>query len=91
MPMLFILEYVCVSSLNQTFAFELSGALLSSHRESCLIPVSPESCPLVQAFLAESPGRLFLGHAQTQLKTGLQTQERHLFLFSDTLLVAKAK
>ncbi|XP_075887051.1 rho GTPase-activating protein 20 isoform X5 [Nelusetta ayraudi] len=63
----------------------------STSRESCLIPVSPESCPLVQAFLAESPGRLFLGHAQTQLKTGLQTQERHLFLFSDTLLVAKAK
>ncbi|KAM6934960.1 rho GTPase-activating protein 20-like [Xenentodon cancila] len=63
----------------------------SASRESCLTPVSPESCPLVQAFLAESPGRVFLGHAQTQLKTGLQTQERHLFLFSDTLLVAKAK
>ncbi|XP_070694179.1 rho GTPase-activating protein 20-like [Pempheris klunzingeri] len=63
----------------------------STSRECCLMPVSPESCPLVQAFLAESPGRLFLGHAQTQLKTGLQTQERHLFLFTDTLLVAKAK
>ncbi|XP_071337538.1 rho GTPase-activating protein 20 isoform X2 [Trachinotus anak] len=63
----------------------------STSRESCLTPVSPESCPLVQALLAECPGRLFLGHAQTQLKTGLQTQERHLFLFTDTLLVAKAK
>ncbi|XP_068593138.1 rho GTPase-activating protein 20-like [Cebidichthys violaceus] len=63
----------------------------STSRESFLTPVSPESCPLVQAFLAESPRRLFLGHAQTQLKTGLQTQERHLFLFTDTLLVAKAK
>ncbi|XP_034550478.1 rho GTPase-activating protein 20-like isoform X2 [Notolabrus celidotus] len=63
----------------------------STSRESCLTPVSPESCPLVQAFLAECPGRIFLGHAQTQLKTGLQTQERHLFLFTDTLLVAKAK
>lgn len=63
----------------------------STSRESCLMPVSPESCPLVQAFLAESPGRQFLGHTQTQLKTGLQTQERHLFLFKDTLLVAKAK
>uniref|UniRef100_A0A671UJZ9 Rho GTPase-activating protein 20 n=1 Tax=Sparus aurata TaxID=8175 RepID=A0A671UJZ9_SPAAU len=62
-----------------------------SLRESCLTPVSPESCPLVQAFLAECPGRVFLGHAQSQLKTGLQTQERHLFLFTDTLLVAKAK
>uniref|UniRef100_A0A7N6C0T1 Rho GTPase-activating protein 20 n=1 Tax=Anabas testudineus TaxID=64144 RepID=A0A7N6C0T1_ANATE len=63
----------------------------STSRESCLTPVSPESSPLVQAFLAECPGRLFLGHVQTQLKTGLQTQERHLFLFTDTLLVAKAK
>ncbi|KAF3694560.1 Rho GTPase-activating protein 20 Rho-type GTPase-activating protein 20 [Channa argus] len=63
----------------------------STSRESCLTPVSPESCPLVQAFLAESPGRLFLAHVQTQLKTGLQTQERHLFLFTDMLLVAKAK
>uniref|UniRef100_H3DE14 Ras-associating domain-containing protein n=1 Tax=Tetraodon nigroviridis TaxID=99883 RepID=H3DE14_TETNG len=54
-------------------------------------PVSPESCPLVQAFLAECPARLFSGHVQAQLKTGLQTQERHLFLFNDTLLVAKAK
>uniref|UniRef100_A0A8C5E5W6 Rho GTPase-activating protein 20 n=1 Tax=Gouania willdenowi TaxID=441366 RepID=A0A8C5E5W6_GOUWI len=60
-------------------------------RESCLTPVSPESCPLVQAFLAERPGRSFLGHAQTQLKTALQTQDRHLFLFNDTLLVVKAK
>ncbi|KAL3055980.1 hypothetical protein OYC64_018646 [Pagothenia borchgrevinki] len=63
----------------------------STSRENCLTPVSPESCPLVQAFLAECPRRLFLGHIQTQLKTGLQTQERHLFLFTDTLLVAKAK
>ncbi|KAM8857581.1 rho GTPase-activating protein 20 isoform 2-T2 [Synchiropus picturatus] len=60
--------------------------------ECCLSPaVNPESCQLVQAFLAECPGRLFLGHAQVQLKTGLQTQERHLFLFTDTLLVTKAK
>ncbi|KAL6100377.1 arhgap20 [Pungitius sinensis] len=63
----------------------------STSREGCLSPVHPESCPVVQAFLAECPRRLFLGHAQTQLKTGLQTQERHLFLFSDALLVAKAK
>ncbi|KAM9851024.1 rho GTPase-activating protein 20-like [Aulostomus maculatus] len=63
----------------------------STSRESCLTPVSPELCPLVQAFLSECPGRLFLGHTQTQLKTGLQTQERHLFLFTDTLLVTKAK
>ncbi|XP_028991942.1 rho GTPase-activating protein 20 isoform X2 [Betta splendens] len=63
----------------------------STSRESCLTPISPESSPLIQAFLAECPGRVFLGHVQTQLKTGLQTQERHLFLFTDTMLVAKAK
>ncbi|KAM3862447.1 rho GTPase-activating protein 20-like [Diretmus argenteus] len=63
----------------------------SISRESCLTPVSPELCSLVQAFLAGCPGRAFLGHAHAQLKTGLQTQERHLFLFTDTLLVAKAK
>uniref|UniRef100_A0A7N8WRF9 Rho GTPase-activating protein 20 n=1 Tax=Mastacembelus armatus TaxID=205130 RepID=A0A7N8WRF9_9TELE len=73
-----------VKTLEQRSAY-------NNQMESCLAPVSPESCPLVQAFLAESPGRLFLGHAQTQLKTGLQIQERHLFLFNDALLVAKAK
>ncbi|KAM6970585.1 rho GTPase-activating protein 20 [Aplochiton taeniatus] len=70
----------------------LSKALTKSRslsRESCLSPVNPESCPLVQAFLG--PGRHFLAHAHAQLKTGLQTQERHLFLFTDTLLIAKAK
>nr|XP_057939004.1 rho GTPase-activating protein 20 isoform X2 [Doryrhamphus excisus] len=63
----------------------------STSRETCLTPVSPESCALVQTFLSDCPGQVFLGHIQTQLKTGLQTQDRHLFLFSDTLLVTKAK
>eukprot|EP00063_Salmo_salar_P054728 XP_014029563.1 PREDICTED: rho GTPase-activating protein 20-like isoform X2 [Salmo salar] len=70
----------------------ISKALTKSRsmsRENCLSPVSPEKCPLVQAFL--SPWRVFLAHAHTQLQTGLQTQERHLFLFTDTLLIAKAK
>uniref|UniRef100_A0A7N6ANB6 Rho GTPase-activating protein 20 n=1 Tax=Anabas testudineus TaxID=64144 RepID=A0A7N6ANB6_ANATE len=76
---------------SQRISLCVSVLHVLSSRESCLTPVSPESSPLVQAFLAECPGRLFLGHVQTQLKTGLQTQERHLFLFTDTLLVAKAK
>uniref|UniRef100_A0A8C9VCE7 Rho GTPase-activating protein 20 n=1 Tax=Scleropages formosus TaxID=113540 RepID=A0A8C9VCE7_SCLFO len=58
-------------------------------RESCFSPVSPEACPLVQSFLGAS--RTFLTHSHVQLKTGLQTQERHLFLFTDILLIAKAK
>ncbi|XP_061143819.1 rho GTPase-activating protein 20 isoform X1 [Syngnathus typhle] len=63
----------------------------STSRESCLTPVSPESCGLVQSFLSESPGQAFLGHVQVQMKAGLQTQDRHLFLFTDTLVVTKTK
>ncbi|XP_057707628.1 rho GTPase-activating protein 20 isoform X2 [Corythoichthys intestinalis] len=63
----------------------------STSRESCMIPVSPESCGLVQSFLSECPGRAFLGHVQVHMKTGLQTQDRHLFLFTDTLIVTKTK
>ncbi|KAJ3591746.1 hypothetical protein NHX12_006878 [Muraenolepis orangiensis] len=59
--------------------------------DSILSPVRPESCPLVQSLLLGRAGRVFLEHAQTQLKTGLQTQDRHLLLFTDTLLVAKTK
>ncbi|MBN3322812.1 RHG20 protein, partial [Atractosteus spatula] len=58
-------------------------------RESCLSPISPDSCPLVQSFL--SPGRVFVMDGHVQLKTGLQTQERHLFLFNDILVIAKSK
>ncbi|XP_073318847.1 rho GTPase-activating protein 20-like [Pagrus major] len=59
-------------------------------RESFLVPVCPESCPLVQSFLVGSD-RSFLLHGHAQLKTGMQTQDRHLFLFTDTLVIAKAK
>ncbi|KAK0140458.1 Rho GTPase-activating protein 20 [Merluccius polli] len=59
-------------------------------RESFQAPVCPETCLLIQAFLA-CPDRSFLLHGHAQLKTGLQTQERDLFLFSDTLLITKAK
>ncbi|XP_061082954.1 rho GTPase-activating protein 20-like [Conger conger] len=70
----------------------ISKALTKSRtlsRENCLSPVSPESCPLVQSFL--TPSRTFVTHGHAQLKTGLQTQERCLFLFDDILLIAKAK
>ncbi|XP_034470223.1 rho GTPase-activating protein 20-like [Hippoglossus hippoglossus] len=59
-------------------------------RESFLLPLCPETCPLVQSFLAASD-RSFLLHAHAQLKTGMQTQDRHLFLFDDLLVIAKAK
>ncbi|XP_029303360.1 rho GTPase-activating protein 20-like [Cottoperca gobio] len=59
-------------------------------RDSFLVPVCPETCSLVQSFLTGSD-RLFLLHGHAQLKTGMQTQDRHLFLFSDMLVIAKAK
>ncbi|XP_053312425.1 rho GTPase-activating protein 20 [Spea bombifrons] len=70
----------------------LSKALNKSrtiNKENCFSPVSPETCPLVQAFIC--PSRMFVTHSHVQLKTGLQTQDRHLFLFTDIMLVAKSK
>uniref|UniRef100_UPI00398F22B7 rho GTPase-activating protein 20-like n=1 Tax=Pristiophorus japonicus TaxID=55135 RepID=UPI00398F22B7 len=58
-------------------------------RENCLSPISPELCPLVQSILG--PYRTFLMEGHIQLKTGLQTQNRHLFLFNDVLVIAKSK
>ncbi|XP_078401604.1 rho GTPase-activating protein 20 isoform X1 [Cetorhinus maximus] len=58
-------------------------------RETCLSPVSPELCPLVQSIIR--PYRTFLMEGHAQLKTGLQTQDRHLFLFNDVLVIAKSK
>ncbi|XP_035533956.1 LOW QUALITY PROTEIN: rho GTPase-activating protein 20-like [Morone saxatilis] len=59
-------------------------------RESFLFPVCPETCPLVQSYLTGSD-RSFLLHGHAQLKTGMQSQDRHLFLFTDILVIAKAK
>ncbi|XP_041709054.2 rho GTPase-activating protein 20-like isoform X2 [Coregonus clupeaformis] len=58
-------------------------------RESFLVPVCPETCPFVQSFLC--PDRVFLLHSHVTLKTGLQTQDRDFFLFTDILIIAKAK
>ncbi|XP_075054989.1 rho GTPase-activating protein 20 [Mixophyes fleayi] len=70
----------------------LSKALNKSRtitKDGCFSPVSPESCPLVQTFIC--PSRSFITHSHVQLKTGLQTQDRHLFLFTDILIIAKSK
>ncbi|XP_066031908.1 rho GTPase-activating protein 20 isoform X2 [Chamaea fasciata] len=61
----------------------------SASREGCLSPVSPEAWPLVQSFICHN--RTFILDGHVQLKTSLQTQERHLFLFTDLLVVAKSK
>ncbi|XP_060716066.1 rho GTPase-activating protein 20 [Tachysurus vachellii] len=70
----------------------ISKALTRSRtisRDNSLSPVSPETCLLVQSYL--NPSRMFISHAYVQLKTGLQTQERHIFLFTDIILISKAK
>ncbi|XP_010884478.2 rho GTPase-activating protein 20-like isoform X2 [Esox lucius] len=70
----------------------ISKALTRSRtvsRETSLIPVCPETCPLVQSFMC--PDREYLLHSHVTLKTGLQTQERDIFLFTDILVIAKAR
>lgn len=59
-------------------------------RETFQMTVCAETCPFIQSYLDNSV-RSFLLHAHAQLKTGMQTQDRHLFLFSDIMIVAKAK
>lgn len=61
------------------------------HRESLpLSSFNPEKSPLVQSFLINLD-RNFLLHGHVQLKTGMQTQDRHLFLFTDILVITKEK
>lgn len=79
---------VVTSWLNLNWLSEMWSHVCS--RESFLVPPCPETCPLVQNFLSGSD-RSFLLHGHAQLKTGMQTQDRHLFLFTDILVIAKAK
>ncbi|XP_067853210.1 rho GTPase-activating protein 20 isoform X2 [Heptranchias perlo] len=58
-------------------------------RDGLISPTSPDSKSLVRAF--SSPTTAFIMDERVQLTTGLQTQERHLFLFSDVLVITKSK
>ncbi|XP_030065663.1 rho GTPase-activating protein 20 [Microcaecilia unicolor] len=58
-------------------------------REVTLFPANPGNGVLVGAFC--SPNSVFILDERVQLTMGLQTQERHLFLFSDTLIIAKTR
>ncbi|CAB0012029.1 unnamed protein product [Nesidiocoris tenuis] len=49
----------------------------------------PESPPRQTAPLAEK--RQFIMETRVQFTAGVQSQERHLFLFNDLLLIAKAR
>ncbi|XP_033905879.3 rho GTPase-activating protein 20-like [Acipenser ruthenus] len=70
----------------------ISKALSRSRTQSRDGPLSPGSTingSLIQAFSAQNSA--FIMEERVQLTTGLQTQERHLFLYSDTLIIAKSK
>uniref|UniRef100_A0A8C0F6A0 Rho GTPase activating protein 20 n=1 Tax=Bubo bubo TaxID=30461 RepID=A0A8C0F6A0_BUBBB len=76
----------CLVLTHRQSADLLSFILFISFcREGCFSPISPEACPLVQSFMCHN--RTFILDGHVQLKTGLQTQERHLFLFTDLLVV----
>ncbi|XP_042663344.1 rho GTPase-activating protein 20 [Tyto alba] len=45
----------------------------------------------LQSGVFSSPGSTFILEERVQLTVGLQTQERHLILFSDVLVIAKSK
>ncbi|RXM93037.1 Rho GTPase-activating protein 20 [Acipenser ruthenus] len=62
---------------------------LHSSRDGPLSPASTINGSLIQAFSAQNSA--FIMEERVQLTTGLQTQERHLFLYSDTLIIAKSK
>ncbi|XP_023823122.1 rho GTPase-activating protein 20-like isoform X1 [Salvelinus sp. IW2-2015] len=53
------------------------------------VPVPSPRAALIQSLTSQSAE--FVMEEHVQLSTGLQTQERHLFLFSDTLIIAKSK
>uniref|UniRef100_A0A8C7NAV4 Rho GTPase-activating protein 20 n=1 Tax=Oncorhynchus kisutch TaxID=8019 RepID=A0A8C7NAV4_ONCKI len=58
------------------------------HRRDA-VPVPSPRAALIQNLTSQSAE--FVMEEHVQLSTGLQTQERHLFLFSDTLIIAKSK
>ncbi|XP_015205058.2 T cell activation RhoGTPase activating protein b isoform X1 [Lepisosteus oculatus] len=58
-------------------------------RENVLCPVSVEQCPFVLGLAGEN-GELILDEC-VQVSEGTKTKMRHLFLFSDVLVIAKLK
>lgn len=76
------------SAPTMVFSKALNKSRLPS-RDGPISPTSPDSKALVRAF--SSPTTAFIMDEQVQLTTGLQTQERHLFLFSDVLVITKLK
>ncbi|XP_075040658.1 uncharacterized protein LOC142100760 isoform X2 [Mixophyes fleayi] len=61
----------------------------SQSRESTLFSAKSGNGLLLGAFCR--PSNMFILKERVQLSSGWQTQERHLFLFSDSLIIAKSK
>ncbi|XP_077163452.1 uncharacterized protein LOC143822333 isoform X2 [Paroedura picta] len=68
----------------------ISRALGKTKSREIILPLSPPDHGLPAGAFG-SPDSTFLLDERVQLTVGLQTQERHLFLFSDRLIVAKSK
>eukprot|EP00061_Rhincodon_typus_P018337 g47469.t1 len=75
-------ELPLLHALNCPGNFDQFG-YLDGNQDGLISPTSPDSKSLVRAF--SSPTTAFIMDERVQLTTGLQTQERHLFLFSDVL------
>ncbi|XP_056394422.1 rho GTPase-activating protein 20-like isoform X2 [Hyla sarda] len=58
-------------------------------RDITMIPAHSGNGLLLGAFC--SPNNMFILREKVHLSSGWQTQERHLFLFSDSLIIAKSK
>ncbi|XP_077073004.1 rho GTPase-activating protein 20 [Siphateles boraxobius] len=69
----------------------LSKALTKSKPVSrdCVSQVSHDTYALIQSLL--TPTRKFISQSNVLLQTGLQTQDRFLILFTDLLIITKAK
>ncbi|XP_015206970.1 rho GTPase-activating protein 20 isoform X2 [Lepisosteus oculatus] len=61
----------------------------TSSRDGHLLTVPSNNGSFIQAFTSQTS--TFIMEEHVHLTTGLQTQERHLFLFSDILIIAKSK
>lgn len=60
-----------------------------SCREECVPAIVIDQCPFVLG-LSNEDSELIL-EDRVQLTEGLKTRERHVFLFSDVLVIAKLK
>lgn len=65
----------------------LYSSLFSRDSQVCAVPI--EQCPFVLGLTSED-SELILNEC-VQLTQSLKTREKHLFLFSDSLIIAKFK